>query len=68
MQGLQERDKSRRLRGVQILSVSGHVAATLNHLPNQLILRQPRGNRVQSRAALSALIAQRVAVVTLLHL
>jgi len=42
----------------QILSVSGHVATTLDHLTNQLILRQPHGHDT-SAATLSALIAQR---------
>ena len=52
----------------QILAIRGHVAAALNHLANQLIVRQSHGHRVQSRAALSALIVQGVAVVALLHL
>src|ERR1700683_5242280 len=68
MQRLKERDQSRRLRGAPILPVRGHVATALDHLPNQLILCQPNGHGIESRSALSALIVERVAVVTLLHL
>src|ERR1700683_569498 len=68
MQRLKERDQSRRLRGAQILAVRGHVATTLDHLTNQLILRQPDSYGVERWSALSALIVERMAVVTLLHL
>src|ERR1700720_673469 len=68
MQGLKKCDKSRGLRGTEILAISGHVAATLDHLTNELILCKPPGHCVQSRAALAALFAERMAVVTLLHL
>src|SRR5580704_2030351 len=68
MQRLEERDESRRFRGAQILAVGRHVAATLDHLSNQLILRQAYSHGVQSRTALSALVAERMAVVALLHL
>src|SRR6266853_338759 len=68
MQSFKKRNQGSRLRRTQILSVGGHVAAALDHLSNQLILRQPHGHRVERRAALSPLIAERVAVVALLHL
>jgi len=35
------------LRRTQILSVGGHVAASLDHLSNQLILREPHRNAVE---------------------
>src|SRR5258708_20694393 len=68
MQRLKKRDKSRGLRGAQIFAVSGHVAATLDHLTNQLILCQSHRHSVECRATLSALFAERMAVVTLFHL
>src|SRR5260370_4897588 len=57
MQRLEKCNESRCLRRAQILAISWHVAATLDHLPNQLILSQPHGNGVECRPALSALIA-----------
>src|ERR1700722_17908046 len=68
MQCLEECDEGSGLRRVQILAVSRHIAAALDNLTNQLILRKPHSNCVERRTALSALIAQRVAVVALLRL
>jgi hypothetical protein len=41
MQCLQESYQRRRFRRTQILSVGGHVASTLDHLTNELILVEP---------------------------
>src|SRR6266852_2563835 len=68
MQCLEERDESRRFSGAQIFAICRHVASTLDHLPNQLVLGQPYSHGVESRAAPSALVAERMAVVALLHL
>src|ERR1700691_5206132 len=68
MQRLKKRDQRRGFRRTQILAVRGHIAAALDHLPNQLILRQTSGHGIQSRSALSALIVERVGVVALLEL
>src|SRR4029077_14686112 len=45
-----------------------HVAAALNHLPNELVLCQPHGDAVQGWSPLSACVAKRVAVGALLEL
>src|SRR5580658_6606184 len=68
MQGLEESDESSRLCRTQIVSIGGHVAAALNHLPDKLVLRQPHGNAVQRWSPLSARVAKRVAVAALLDL
>jgi hypothetical protein len=68
MQRLEERDQSGGFRRTQILPVGRHVAATLNHLPNELIMRQEDRYAVESGATLPALVVKRVAVVALLHL
>src|SRR5580692_3636805 len=68
MQRLEKCNQSSRLRGAKILAVCGHVAASLNHLPDQLVGRQAHSHSVESRSALPALIVERVAVVALLHL
>jgi hypothetical protein len=38
MQRLQECNKRRRFRGTQILAIRWHIATSLDHLPNELIL------------------------------
>jgi hypothetical protein len=54
MQSFKKRNQGSRLRRTQILSVGGHVAASLDHLSNQLILREPHGNAVERRPSLAS--------------
>ena len=68
MERFEKCDESRSLRWVQVLSIGGHIAATLQDLPHELICRQPDGNRIESRPALTPDVANGVAVVTLLRL
>src|ERR1700742_3449227 len=68
MQGLQELDQCRSLGGAEILAVRRHVAAALQHLPNQLILRETRCHKIQGGPTLSAHAGNRVAVAALLRL
>src|SRR5580692_10572388 len=68
VQGLKESYERRRLCRAQVVPISRHVAAALNYLPNELVLRQPHGNAVQGWSSLSAGVAKRVAVAALLDL
>src|SRR5580700_1193148 len=68
VQGLEESYERCSLRRAQVVPVGWHIAAALNHLPNELVLRQPHRNAVQSRPPLSATVAKRVAVAALLDL
>src|ERR1700719_1268024 len=52
----------------QVVPIGRHVAAALNHLPNELVLGQPHGNAVQVWPPLSTRVAKRVAVAALFHL
>ena len=68
MQGFKKCYERSSLRGTQVVPISGHVAAALNHLPDELVLRQSHGNAIQGRASLSTGVAKRVAVAALLDL
>src|ERR1700693_6419569 len=68
MQSLQKRNQGRGLRRAQILSVRRHVAASLDYLPNQLVLRQSHRDTVQSRTSLPTALTKRMTVAALLHL
>lgn len=68
MQGLEKRDKRRGFGRTQILPVGRHVTAPLNHLANELVLRESHGNAVECGAPLSAEITERVAIAALLDL
>ena len=68
MQRLKEGDESGGFCRTEIFSIRGHVAATLNHLTDQLILGQAHCDGVKGGAAFSTLIVERVAVVALLQL
>src|SRR5258708_12827883 len=68
MQRLEKCDERRRLRRTQILPIRRHVAASLDHLADELVLREPHGNTVQSRASLSAPLPKGMAVAALLAL
>src|SRR5262245_43908075 len=70
--GREERSEKRDQRGhlgrVQILAICGHLPATLQHLADQLVVREPGGHVVERRSALSALASQAVTVTALLAL
>src|SRR5580693_8847179 len=68
VQGLEESYERRSLCRTQVVAIGGHVAAALNHLPNELVLRQPHSNAVQGWPPLSTRVAKRVAVAALLDL
>src|ERR1700678_2167018 len=68
VQGLEKRYERRSLCGTQVVPIGRHVAAALNYLANQLVLRQTHGNAVQGWSPLSPRIAERVAVAALLDL
>src|SRR6266702_8191476 len=68
MQGFQELHECRGLGGAQVLAIRRHVAAALEDLPDKLILRETRRDKIQSRTTLSANACNRVAVTALLRL
>ncbi len=68
MQRFEKSNERSGLRGIQILSVGGHITAALQYLAHELIRRQPNGHSVESRAPLAADIAERVAIVALFRL
>src|SRR2546427_4208400 len=68
MKRLEERDQRGCLRRAEVLPVRRHVAATLDDLPDQLILRQPHGDSVERRAALPTRLVERMTVPALLQL
>src|SRR4029077_6892610 len=68
MECLEKRDKRRGFRWAQVLSVSRHVAASLNHLADERVLREPHGNAIERRTPLSAEFAERMAIAALLLL
>src|SRR5208282_683923 len=68
MQRFQKCNERRSLRWTQVFPIRRHVAAALNHLPDELVLCQSNGDSVQGRAPLSTGFAKRVAVAALLHL
>jgi hypothetical protein len=57
MEGFKERHKRRGLCRTQIVSVGRHVAAALDHLPDELVTRKSHGDTIQGRPPLSAGIA-----------
>ena len=59
MQRFEKCDQGGRLRRTQILPIRRHVAASLDHLANELVLRQSHSNTVQSRTSLSATLTER---------
>src|SRR5215470_9609386 len=68
MQCFEKCDERGCLRGAQILAVRWHIAASLDHLPDELVLREPRSNTVESGASLPAAPPQGMAVAALLSL
>src|SRR5258705_945432 len=68
MQGSQKLNESGGLGWAQVLAIRRHVAAALEDLPDQLILRETCRDKIQSRTTLSANACNRVAVTALLRL
>src|SRR4029453_12404963 len=68
MQCLEECDQRGRFRRTQILAVCRHVAAALNDLSNELILRQPHGHAVERRPPFPTALPEGVTVAALLGL
>src|SRR2546422_7815209 len=68
MQRLQKCDERSCFRWAQVLPIRRHVAASLDHLPDELVLREPYGNAVQRRTSLPAAFSKKMAVAALLHL
>ena len=68
MQRLQEPNQCRSLRRTKVLAIRRHVAAALQHLPNQLVLRETRCDKIQGRSTLSTDPGNRMAVAALLRL
>src|SRR6267154_2244177 len=68
MQGLKKRDKRRGFCRTQVLPIRGHVAASLDHLADELVLREPHGDAIQRRASLPAQLPEGMAVAALLDL
>src|SRR5271156_5939255 len=68
VQGVEESYECRGLRRTQVVPIGRHVAAALNHLPNELVLGQPHRNTIQGWPPLSARISERMAVAALLDL
>src|SRR5580698_7164087 len=68
VQGLEESYERCSLSRTQVVPIGGHVAAALDHLPNELVLREPHGNAIQGWPSLSTRVAKGVAVAALLDL
>src|SRR6266478_3500612 len=68
MQGFEKCDERGGLCGTQVLPVRRHVAASLDHLADELVLREPHGDAIQRRASLPAQLPEGVAVAALLDL
>src|SRR5580700_8114892 len=68
VQGLEESYERRSLCRTQVVSIGRHVAAALNHLPNELVLCEAHGDAVQGWPSFSTRIVKRVAVAALLNL
>src|SRR5258706_4168717 len=68
MQSLEKCDERRGLCRTQVLPVRRHVAASLDHLADELVLREPHGDAIQRRASLPAQLPEGMAVAALLDL
>src|SRR5471030_1816559 len=68
MQTFQKRDQGSRFRWAQIFSIRRHIAASLDHLADELVLGQTYGDAVEGRATLSAALANGMAVAALFGL
>src|SRR5579863_10054685 len=61
-------DKRSRLRWIQAVAVCRHIAAALQHLADELVLREAPRDSVERGPTLAAAMIERVAVVALLFL
>src|ERR1700733_6134286 len=68
VQSLEESHQRRSLRRTQVVPIGRHVAAALDDLSNELVLRQPHCHAVQGWPSLSTRVSERVAVAALLNL
>src|SRR5438105_1516168 len=68
VQRLEKCDECGRLRWTQVFSIRRHVAASLNHLPDELVLREPHRNAVQGGASFPAGPSKGMAVAALFDL
>src|SRR5215471_583403 len=68
MQRLEKCDECGRLRRTQVFSISRHVAASLNDLPDELVMREPHGDGVQGGSSVPTGPSKSMAVATLFHL
>src|SRR5439155_10068140 len=68
VQRLEKCDECGRLRWTQVFPIRRHVAASLNHLPDELVLREPHRNAVQGRASFPAGPSKGMAVAALFDL
>src|SRR6266699_5250717 len=68
MQSLEKCYECSGLRRTQILSVRRHVSAALNYLANELVLREPHGDTVESGTSLPAHVSKGMTVAALLDL
>jgi hypothetical protein len=57
MEGFKERHERGSLCRTQIVSIGRHIAAALDHLPDELVTRKSHGDTIQSWPPLSAGIA-----------
>src|SRR5260370_41902469 len=68
MQGFEKSDERGGLCRAQILAIRWHVATALDHLADELVLRQPHRNTVECRTALPASLSEGMAVAALFDL
>src|SRR5215472_15435032 len=68
MQGFEKCHQRCCFRWAQAVSIRRHVAASLNHLANQLVLGEPDSHAVQGRTSLPTRFSQRMAVAALFEL
>src|SRR5215813_12315437 len=66
MQCPKESYKSGGFCRTQIASIGGHVAASLNHLANELVVRESHSDTVQGGPPLATHVAKSVAIAALL--
>src|SRR5215470_4652125 len=65
MQSFEKRNKRSSFGWTQIFSIGRHVAATLDDLPDQLILCESHRNSIKRRPSLAAQIPKRMAIAAL---
>jgi hypothetical protein len=68
MQGFEKRDKRSGLRRTQILAVGRHIAASLDYLPNQLVLSQSHRDTIEHGPSLATQVSKRMAIAALFGL